>query len=256
MRELEQSLDFLRALDLRCARRTLPSRFGQALLNDGLPRVWSLNFLLADENLEQASALDLAAEADRLLGGAGLSHRKIELYDARTGARLDPEFRALGWHVEHDLVMAHCRPPDREIDTATVEEVPADALALVWAEGIRSEPSGRDEEVVSQLVAHKQVLAETGARFFAARIDGRVASYCDLYADGRTGQIESVMTLPAYRNQGLARAVVSRALAESVDAGNELTFLLAHGDDWPKELYRKLGFDAVGDVYDFMLRAA
>jgi hypothetical protein len=46
---------------------------------------------------------------------------------------------------------------------------------------------------------------------------------------------------------------VLRALAASRAAGNELTFLLANRDDWPKELYRKLGFDEVGFIYDFVI---
>ena len=89
-------------------------------------------------------------------------------------------------------------------------------------------------------------------RFFAARVDGEIASYCDLYSDGDTGQIEAVMTLEQFRNRGLARATVMRALAASRDAGNDLTFLMALRDDWPKELYRKLGFDEIGQVYEFV----
>jgi hypothetical protein len=35
-----------------------------------------------------------------------------------------------------------------------------------------------------------------------------------------------------------------------------LTFLLATADDGPKELYRKLGFEATGSVWDFLLLMA
>jgi ribosomal protein S18 acetylase RimI-like enzyme len=89
-------------------------------------------------------------------------------------------------------------------------------------------------------------------RYFAAFADGDVASYCELYTDGRTGQIEAVATLEAYRNRGLASAVVLRALEESRAAGDTLTFLLADEDDWPKELYRRLGFDQSGRLYRFL----
>ena len=60
------------------------------------------------------------------------------------------------------------------------------------------------------------------------------------------------MTLEEFRNRGLAKAIVTHALAESRAAGNDFTFLLAEPRDWPKELYRKLGFDDVGLVYDFL----
>ena len=35
-------------------------------------------------------------------------------------------------------------------------------------------------------------------------------------------------------------------------AGAELVFLVADDEDWPKELYRKLGFDDLGRVYEFL----
>jgi ribosomal protein S18 acetylase RimI-like enzyme len=176
------------------------------------------------------------------------------VWSEQAGLRLEPDFRRLGWTVERDIVMVHRRAPDRETDTATVEEVSADQLAGVWAEGILTEPWGKDEEVVRQLVEHKYVFAGAGARFFAARSEGGIRSYCELYSNGHTGQIEAVMTLPEFRNRGLARAVVSKALAASSAAGHDVTFLLADDGDWPKHLYEKLGFDTIGAIYDFALR--
>jgi GNAT superfamily N-acetyltransferase len=255
MSELDRCLDFLRSFAFRIAERTSQGRLGQAVLNDRLARVWSLNYLLAERELgEEVTAGELAEEADHLLGAAGLGHRKVEVLDAEPAARLEPGFRALGWHVECDLVMPHRRPPDRESDTSSVEELEASELEEVWAEGTRSGPYGADEEVVQQLVEQKHVLAAAGARFFATWVDGEIASHCDLYSDGSTAQIEAVMTLEAFRNRGLARAVVTKALEESRAAGHDLTFLLADQADWPRHLYVKLGFDGVGSVYEFVLR--
>jgi GNAT superfamily N-acetyltransferase len=253
MAELERCIGFLCDHAFRVTRPGRSGRFGTALLRPELPRVWSLNYLLADRELNSATAEDLAEEADELLGSAGLQHRKIEVLDGSAGARLAEEFRALGWHVERDLVLPHRRPPDRGADISSVEEVDAETLASTWVDGMRPD-FGRDEEVIGQLVEHKRVLAADGARFFAARVEGSIAAYCDLYSDDKTGQIEAVMTLEPFRNQGLARAVVTAALAASSAAGNDLTFLLADDADWPKHLYEKLGFDAVGDIYEFTLR--
>ena len=61
-----------------------------------------------------------------------------------------------------------------------------------------------------------------------------------------------MVTSEQFRNRGLARATVSCALAASRAAGNDLTFLMALRDDWPKELYRKLGFDEIGRIYEFV----
>ena len=62
-----------------------------------------------------------------------------------------------------------------------------------------------------------------------------------------------MLTLERFRNRGLARATVTRALDASREAGHDLTFLLAVRDDWPKELYAKLGFDEIGRIWEFLL---
>lgn len=255
MTEADRCVAFLRDHAIRVTHTGPAGRFGTALLYEELPRVWSLNYLLVERDLDGATAEALAAEADELLGGAGLRHRKIEVLDDAAGERLAGEFQALGWHVERDLVQPHRRPADREVDISFVEEVDTETLAPVWAEAMRKD-FGSDDDVIRQLTEHKQVLAADGARFFAARIDGVLASYCDLYSDGRTAQIEAVQTLERFRNKGLARAVVAGALAASEAEGHDLTFLLADDADWPKQLYEKLGFDVVGSVYEFTLRRA
>lgn len=253
MSELERVVAFLRGFDGPAAERVVPYRFGTAYLHSELPRVWSRNYLVADTDLDDASAELLGAESDRILGGACLRHRKVEVYDQQAGTRLEPGFRDLGWEVHCDVIMVAGRDPDRPVDLSMVQEVGVDELEPIWAVGARSEPHGTDEETVRQLVANKRVvMASRETRFFAARVDGEVASYCDLYSNGGTGQIEAVMTLDQFRNRGLARATVSRALAASAEAGNDLTFLMALRDDWPKELYRKLGFNEIGHVYEFV----
>jgi hypothetical protein len=35
--------------------------------------------------------------------------------------------------------------------------------------------------------------------------------------------------------------------------GHEFVFLAADARDWPKELYRRLGFDGVGERYAYLL---
>jgi GNAT superfamily N-acetyltransferase len=257
MTELERCLDFLRRIDRQGALREVPFEFGTAYLHDAVPRVWSRNYLRVEEGLDAVTADQLAAEADRVLGEAGVAHRKVEVYDGEAGARLAAGFRALGWEAECDVVMVAARDPDRLTDPSLAEEVSLEDLVPVWAEAARGDRHVEDEDVVRQLAEGKRILMSAiDTRFFAARVEGEIGSYCELYSGAEVGQIENVLTLERHRNHGLARATVLRALAESRAAGNDLTFLLADRDDWPKELYRKLGFDEIGFLYDFVRPAA
>jgi len=81
-------------------------------------------------------------------------------------------------------------------------------------------------------------------------VDGAPGSACDLYLDGGVAQIENVVTLEEHR--GLGRAVVLAALAEARAAGCDVVFLQAEADDWPKDLYARLGFEPIGHTSVFL----
>lgn len=251
MSDLDRCVAFIREMESRQAQTSIRTEHGVVHLSPTLPRVWYLNFLSVDLGAS-ATAPELAAEAETIQGPAGLRHRKVGVCDD-VGSRLAPGFREFGWKVEELQVMVNRgggagEPPN------TVE-VSAETLAPEWAKGIAEDHP--DPETIRQLVEAQHGRREAlDVRYFAAQADGRVAAYCELFSRDGLGQIESVMTLKEFRRRGLGRAVVARALAESKEAGHELTFLLADVEDWPKELYRKLGFEEVGRVWDFIREPA
>jgi ribosomal protein S18 acetylase RimI-like enzyme len=251
---MKRAVEFQRRFDERLVEEVVPAANGRTLLTPTLPRVYYANHFSVDLGAD-ATAAELIDELEPIFAAAGLGHRKVSV-DDELGARLTPEFRRLGWKVEELLVMPH-RGASPRIDTSSVDEVGLEELEPIWAEGMRASPEIQNEEEVRQLVAaqHRRRVA-VDVRYFAARVDGRIASYCELFSREETGQIESVMTLAAYRGRGLAKSTVRRALEESVAAGHDFTFLVAEAEDWPKELYRKLGFEIAGSVWDFLLKPA
>jgi ribosomal protein S18 acetylase RimI-like enzyme len=252
MNQLARCVAFIRAFDERRASRLVPFTAGVAHFDDELPRVYDRNFLSVDLGA-RPSPDELVAEADRMQ--SGLAHRKVTVDDEH-GRQLEPAFRLLGWRVRRLVVMCH-RGATPSPDFARTAETSADTLAPIWAEGIRSEPFGADEDVVRQLVAAQRRRQDaTAVRYFVSLENNEIASYCELFSDGETSQIESVMTLPQHRQRGHGRAVVERALAEALSADNDLVFLLADDEDWPKDLYARLGFEPVGFVWDFVREPA
>ncbi len=109
--ELDRIAAFVRAFENRRAREAVPFRYGTALFNRSLPRLWDWNTLRL-ESADGASATDLAREADAVQGAAGLLHRKITVDDAAVAERLAPGFANLGWQTQPLVVMAHRREPD------------------------------------------------------------------------------------------------------------------------------------------------
>ncbi|HEU4354481.1 MAG TPA: GNAT family N-acetyltransferase [Actinomycetota bacterium] len=238
----------------RTTLRALPFAWGMAYLDDRFPLRWDSNLLWADASLKGVRAADVAAECDRVLGGEGLAHRNLLVEDEDSAQRIAPGLAGMGYEWDRLVTMVHHREPARA-PTALVDEVDVDTYIPIVREALRPEPYATSQAVIDQLTEHRRVLADIGARFFVAYVEGEAAGRCELYITEGIAQVEDVGTVPAFRNRGLGSAVVMRAVAEARAAGAEVVFLNADADDWPMELYARLGFDELARWSGFV-RAA
>jgi RimJ/RimL family protein N-acetyltransferase/ribosomal protein S18 acetylase RimI-like enzyme len=147
--------------------------------------------------------------------------------------------------------MAHVREPDLLVDTSAVREVPLDALAEPHTRVTLAESYGTVDLADQLFAAKRRIGAVVPTRYFAIESGGSITAYCELRGDGETAQIEDVNTLAAFRGRGLGRAIVQHALDEARRT-HELVFVEALADDWPKELYEKLGFETVDERHLFL----
>jgi GNAT superfamily N-acetyltransferase len=83
----------------------------------------------------------------------------------------------------------------------------------------------------------------------AVREQGRVVAAGQLWMDGGTAAVDSVLTDPGFRGRGHADAILARALTLAADAGCDLVVLEAVADDWPRNWYARRGFAVVGTVW-------
>jgi ribosomal protein S18 acetylase RimI-like enzyme len=224
------------------------STLGYGLVSAGLPLRHDSNFLFLERD---AGAEKVIAEADRILGGAGRNFRVILSFDDAIGGRLRQEFDALGWRTMRHIFMAQRREPEKAADLSVVKEVDQAALRPGRTQQILAQPWGFPE-LAEQLLDAKLDLAQRAqTRFFGVEVEGEIVSWTDLYVAQGIAQIEDVATLDEHRGRGYATALVLGAAEEGRRAGADLVFLVADGEDWPKELYRRLGFDELGRLYKF-----
>lgn len=243
MTDFDRAFDFMTRGDM-AGSRVEPFRFGTAIFTPELPLRHDSNYLLVENLPDGISPTELVEEAERVQGAAGLEHRLFLFRNAALGERFAPELVTLGWRRDRHVLMAQRRQPEHVVDTRIVSEVTEAALRDARERQIRSFPWGTPEVARQLLDAKRRIPVE--ARFFAMLADGAVASYGDLYIDGEIAQVEDVATVPEQRGRGYASAVVLRAVEEARADGAELVFLVADAEDWPKELYRRLGFDEIG----------
>src|SRR5262249_61671746 len=88
MNEFERAFALMDGLDERSAERLEPTPYGPVLVHTRLSRVHDLNFLRAAEPGD-ATAEELAAEAERVQGAAGIGHRRGN--NPHEGQRQGPE---------------------------------------------------------------------------------------------------------------------------------------------------------------------
>jgi len=221
------------------------------------PQTWSLNSLRVTEALGDAVGADeLAGELDRLY--ARHPHRMAMVEDEATGAHLAPGLAERGWRTTREVVMALRAPRDREPEPGLAREAgeadaaPVEILSMLEEDELNGAPDA--EAVARQVVAARaaQRRAQPRTRRFVGRWGGRDGSVATLFADGTTAQVEAVGTITPLRGHGLARAVVSAAVDAALADGHEHVFIVADDEDWPKELYAKLGFRPVGRIWQLV----
>jgi spore maturation protein CgeE len=246
--ELPRILRFLRTTEEAVCDRVRPTAHGAAMTTPSLPLVWQLNSIHVDD--ENARAKALVREAEEMQGA--LAHRKLVVHDEALGGRLAPRLEALGWNVFRLLVMVQGRPPERRVPPGAGAEIGRAEGAAALAAFRREQPFGSQEEAVRQLGA----MDERYGRALEARDFGSPpadpACACRLYSDGELAQVDEVGTVEARRRRGHASAAVLAASAHAAAAGRRPIFLLTDANDWPQQLYRRLGFDAIGSVYEFL----
>jgi ribosomal protein S18 acetylase RimI-like enzyme len=253
----ERIVDWALEFETRTAERVDEHPWGAAYLSFGIPRVWDASWILIEQ--PGLSVEEIVGIADEALGGAGFEHRTVAFRDPAERDRAFPGLEALGWERDSAVYMVLRRDPEREPE-AEAEEVGLDQIfelrrRLISGDLPAGEASAGADTVEQLLEWDRRVGGVGGDRWFAARgDDGEFASCCCLLSLGAFGQVENVGTLPAARDRGLGRAVTLAAARASVDAGHDLTFLGAVVDDWPRFMYDRLGFDAVGVDWAYRLR--
>jgi ribosomal protein S18 acetylase RimI-like enzyme len=246
--ELARAWRFERCMQDRCARSRREFELGTALYNDELRRVFDTNFVRFERGFDELTGDLVEAYADELL--PSLAHRKAVIPDEHAGGRVAEELRERGWRWFTLATMAYrggeqaSARPAEEVDAAELHDARERAL----------DDGRRDADARRQIVAFTELMASVGqTRLLAARGDrDEIGSFCALFHEDGVAQIDEVTTVEQYRRRGLARAVVVGAIGAALEAGAELTFLVADESDWPMRWYERLGFEPIGRRYELV----
>jgi len=89
----------------------------------------------------------------------------------------------------------------------------------------------------------RESIENENTRLYLALINGEAAGYMGVQIFSGEGYVTNVATLPEYRRQGVARALIERALQNEMEF---LTLEVRESNFAAISLYQKLGFERVG----------
>lgn len=240
--------------------RVVDAAWGSAYLSPEIERTYDRNLLWIAGDGDGLSATAIDAHAERLLGGAGLAHRRL-LVEPAADARLRDGLKRLGYDAGTHLFQIYASggtPPPGPVPGVEVEEASVDDVLTAAEDYLKTDPDtpyGRDPRTRRHLLEHYRGYGPAGAaeRRFVVREEaygGRVVAWARLWVreDGDEAQVEDVVVLAPWRGRGYGRAVVAAATRAALEASPSLVFIVADADDWPQRLYERLGYASAGGL--------
>jgi uncharacterized protein (DUF952 family)/ribosomal protein S18 acetylase RimI-like enzyme len=243
---------FIPSLLRRAATAEQPVTGGTAVLNDPYPTSYQHNQLLIDGRVDTAQ---LVADADRVLGGAGLAHRKARLAGDHL-AGVAAELGARGWTVDPlvGMVAPAGSPSEPVAGEPRAEEVERIRLRSYWSANWQREYPGIPQSEIDQLngrLAAEEPVADL--RYLAVYERFRPVAACIVKIDGGTALLDAVTTDPDHRGKGHGDALLRTAMGIAAAAGCDLVVLEALTEDWPRQWYRRRGFTEVSRSWECTL---
>lgn len=232
--------------------RTVTAPWGQAFLCPELFRWHDGNTLWAVQDAAGLDAAALDAEAERLLGRAGIPYRRL-FVEEPAATRLARGLRALGYEPARHRYMAVPSGAAAPPEPAVPVRIGGVDVALPGMERyLLTDPGasyGRDDVTRAHLLEHSRRFGRSvHERAFVVEHDGAPVAWALLWTRDGVAQIDEVACLAEHRRHGYGRAVVAAAMRTALAEAPELLFLVADADDWPQHLYERLGFEPIGDV--------
>jgi GNAT superfamily N-acetyltransferase len=224
----------------------LPLDVGRVILQPEFPHVYDANVVrrarLRPEGLD--AALERLAAP---LVAIGARHLQLTLDGADVPDAVAPCLRARGFERERLLAMVLDGPPEREATPgvalrAVPDERGWDDFSDAMDRMNREEPwyaRGVSLEIVGSL---RRKCERGRVQVFVATLDGRAAGVVGLAEHRGAAAIFSVGTFPELRRRGVGRSLVLGAVDRARARGADLIYLVARADDWPREMYARLGF--------------
>ena len=131
--------------------------------------------------------------------------------------------------------------PDRGISVERTPNETGQGEGREWIETVQSQNIDGDDASMWLQVAEREARS-LDCMLYLARRNGIAVGAGDLYSGAGWGRVDSVVTRPEFRRQGVAFTLVAEIVRTSLTIGNTVTYLFTEAGGAGEQVYRKLGF--------------
>lgn len=202
--------------------------------------------------LDASAPIDVPTVLAELRARFGPGTARLVIDDPRCDAAVGSALLAAGCTrgtAQTFLVHVGPRPGVPVVPSLLIEPVAEQNLAEFVCTKLKAFASSEAEPAAEELragIALRRAEMAGEGRFFLARIDGAPAAILGLY-EGPDRLIFNLATRIQFRRRGIATYLLGWILADAESRGCRSVIINADPDDWPVQLYRRLGF--VDEVY-------
>lgn len=146
-----------------------------------------------------------------------------------------------------DSLAAHFRVnPAVVIKDVQVDQIEQDLLAI----DLKNHRDDCGEEFVRQFVSAFSLKSREDKRlhYLGAYLNDKICGYCYYFDDGNYKVLDGLTVNEESRHQYVASSLISYIIA----ASDSVMYLHADRDDTPKEMYRKMGFEDIDLLYEYV----
>lgn len=239
--KMQQAVAHEREILLGTATDILDVSFGRIVISRQFPQALSHNVALVEG---PADAADVVVTIRAALKPTGVEWASVWCPDEGWAEQASESLSDNGYTRMPQLYMVWSGVSDKRVAVQAEHVAFAEmrqSIIVSWL------GTGRTEENSAALADRSGSYAQDcDLSYFGVRGDGMFDSFCEVQVRGTVGQIDNVITHEAAQGRGYASAVVHAACRYLKQSGCEFIFLCTDADDWPQQLYRRLGFRDIG----------
>jgi len=221
-----------------------------------LPDMYCFNFILAKDNINEDSIEDFVKEQFNIANAENKDFLRIILHpNLKITDNLRENLTSMGFNLDTNLYMKlkdnnmdmfkvnkDCTVKraeyDTEFDAGEKLDIETSILADMPTEFCERKASRKKEAYMDK---------DNNLSLYLCSYKDKNVGKCELHIQGEYAKMEDFDILEGYQRKGLGTSMLYKMISDSLSLGAKHIYLIAEKDDTPKDMYKKLGFEVIGE---------